>query len=277
MSTIENMASEFSDVIKSKRIFAPEDAYMEHVEIILVGNGPYVLFDSGYSIQKDEVVDWIRKETNGTLEKFILTHQHYDHSGNAKSVCDNFSVPCHAHPIEIDLVKEREPEISFIPIEENFVVNIGEINLKAIFTPGHSPGHLTFWWEEERILIGGDNILTDTTTAVTPPLGNLALYIKSLEKVLDMGPKLIFPGHGKPIQNPEERINHLLSHRNKREKQVLEVLLKNDSTLEEVAKHIYRNLREDQLRFGVNMVKSIIEKLKEEKKITYEDGICKVL
>ena len=44
MSTIENMASEFSDVIKSKRIFAPEDAYMEHVEIILVGNGPYDLF-----------------------------------------------------------------------------------------------------------------------------------------------------------------------------------------------------------------------------------------
>ena len=258
MSTIENMASEFSDVIKSKRIFAPEDAYMEHVEIILVGNGPYVLFDSGYSIQKDEVVDWIRKETNGTLEKFILTHQHYDHSGNVKSVCDNFSVPCHAHPIEIDLVKEREPEISFIPIEENFVVNIGEINLKAIFTPGHSPGHLTFWWEEERILIGGDNILTDTTTAVTPPLGNLALYIKSLEKVLDMGPKLIFPGHGKPIQNPEERINHLLSHRNKREKQVLEVLLKNDSTLEEVAKHIYRNLREDQLRFKIGFIDTSI-------------------
>ncbi|MFL2931276.1 MAG: MBL fold metallo-hydrolase [bacterium] len=277
MSAMESLVSKFSDVIRSKRIFAPEDAYMEHVEIILVGNGPYVLFDSGYSIQKDEVLDWVRKETNGTLDKFILTHQHYDHSGNAKAVCDAFSVPCHAHPIEIDLVKERETELSFISIEEDFVVKIGEINLKAIFTPGHSPGHLTFWWEEEKILIGGDNILTDTTTAVTPPLGNLSEYIQSLRKVLDLKPHLIFPGHGKPIENPEERISHLLSHRDKREKQVLDALLKNDSSLEEVAKYIYRNLREDQLKFGVNMIRSIIEKLKEERKITYEEGICKIL
>lgn len=277
MGVIESLVSKFSNVIKSKRVYAPEEAYMEHVEIILVGDGPYVLFDSGYSIQREEVVDWIYKETKGNLDKFVLTHQHYDHSGNAKAVCDAFSVPCHAHPIEIELVKEREPDLPVVPIKENFVVDVGEINLKAIFTPGHSPGHLTFWWEEEKVLIGGDNILTDTTTAVVPPSGDLGEYIRSLKKVLDMAPKLLYPGHGKPIENPEERINYLLSHRDKREKQVLQALLKNDSSLEELAKSIYRNLREDQLKFGVNMIKSIIEKLKKEQKITYEKGICKIL
>ena len=70
---MESSVSKFSNVIKSKRIYAPEEAYMEHVEIILVGNGPYVLFDSGYSIKREEVVDWVNKETKGNLDKFILT------------------------------------------------------------------------------------------------------------------------------------------------------------------------------------------------------------
>ncbi|MED5579768.1 MAG: MBL fold metallo-hydrolase [Nitrospinota bacterium] len=277
MKEKENLMSKLSDVIKSKRIFAPKEAYMDHVEIILVGDGPFVLFDSGYGTQRDEVVNWVKKESKGELEKFILTHQHHDHSGNAMAICDVMSIPCHAHPIEINLMKERELDLSVIPIQEGFVVNVGEIKLEAIFTPGHSPGHLAFWWKEEKVLIGGDNILTETTTAVVPPLGNLTEYIQSLKKVLDLKPRLIFPGHGYPIENPIKRIDYLLSHRDKREKQVLRALIKNDSTLEELAKSIYRNLREDQLVFGVNMIKSIIEKLKEEQKITYRKGIYEIL
>ena len=94
--------------------------------------------------------------------------------------------------------------------------------------------------EEEKILFTGDTILGFGTTIISPPEGDMAAYLQSLETLSMLDIRFIFPGHGPIIDKwANERIRWYIKHRKKREKLVLEALAGNFLSPPEIAERIY--------------------------------------
>ena len=267
-----NVKSTGSPFIRSHRLEAPQGSFMEHVEVLLIGDGPFILFDAGYPECIPEMLSWVEARAGGALEKLVLTHHHFDHSGGAKAVCERFGVTAYAHPLEMRLLEEEQPGLPVSPIREGEFVELGEVRLEAILTPGHSPGHLSFWWEEERILLGGDNVLLPSTTAVTAPRGNLGDYLESLEKVKKLAPRLIYPGHGPVIEDPISRIDELIDHRKMRDAQYLEALEAGHDTPAKIAEQIYQDLPEGKRKLGACVIELHLERFVKSGEVACADG-----
>lgn len=258
--------------IRTLRIEAPAGSHMDHVLAILVGEGPYLLIDSGYKEGTEKVLAWLEENTGGALDTFLLTHHHHDHLGGAEAVAAATGARVYAHPVEIELMKERAPGLNPLPLEDGEIVRVGDIELEAFLTPGHSPGHLAFWWRERGVLFGGDNVLMPNSTWVGPPRGNLNEYLRTLGKIRDLAPRVIFPGHGPPVTDPAGRIETLLRHRAQRERQVLAALSDGLETHEEMARRIYRGQGEKIIRIGGTMILAHLEKLAEEGRVESKEG-----
>ena len=267
-----NAQSVGSLLIQSHRLEAPQGSFMEHVEVILIGDGPFVLFDAGYRECIPDMLSWVEARTGNALEKLILTHHHIDHAGGAKAACDRFCVPAYAHPLEMRFLEEEEPDLSVSPIWEGEFIELGDMRFEAIFTPGHSPGHLSFWWAEEKTLLGGDNILLPSTTALTAPKGNLGDYLESLDKVKKLAPRLIYPGHGPVIEDPVGRIDALIQHRKMRDAQYLEALSEGHDTTDKIAGQIYQDLPERQRDLGARVIQLHLDRFVQSGEVTCADG-----
>ena len=267
-----NVKSTGSPLIQTHRLEAPQGSFMEHVEVILIGDGPYILFDAGYRECIPDMLSWVEARAGAVLEKLVLTHHHFDHSGGAKAACERFGVSAYAHPLEMGFLEEEEPDLPVSPIREGEFVELGEMRFEAILTPGHSPGHLSFWWEEEKILLGGDNVLLPSTTAVVAPKGNLGDYLESLEKVKSLAPRLIYPGHGPVIEDPIGRIDELIEHRKMRDAQYLEALGAGHDTPAKIADLIYDDLPERQRNLGARVIALHLERFVESGEVACADG-----
>ncbi|MFW9818950.1 MAG: MBL fold metallo-hydrolase [Candidatus Thorarchaeota archaeon] len=130
-------------------------------------------------------------------------------------------------------------------IEDNTNILINGENWIIFPSPGHAIDHISLYNEEKGILFSGDNILRTITTWLGPPNSDIGEYmnsIKNIEKLPNL--KLILAAHGSPIENPQSRIAEILSHRNEREKQVLDIIYnhsKKGISPKEVIKAIYLN------------------------------------
>lgn len=127
-----------------------------------------------------------------------------------------------SRPMHIDYIK---PDLILHDNDE-----IIDNKLKIIFTPGHALGHICIFDKEKKYLFSGDHILS----RITPHIGMFGIpksieqnpkydfqdildtYLKSLDRIDDLNPKIIFPGHQKIIYNPHERITEIKNHHQNR-------------------------------------------------------------
>jgi glyoxylase-like metal-dependent hydrolase (beta-lactamase superfamily II) len=114
--------------------------------------------------------------------------------------------------------------------------------LEALHTPGHASNHLCFALPEERTLFSGDHVMGWSTTVIAPPDGDMALYRRSLERLLDRDEALYRPTHGRPIAEPQAHVRRLLEHRRQRAAAILERLAAGDRTIPQLVAAIYRGL-----------------------------------
>jgi len=154
-----------------------------------------------------------------TIQEIVLTHGHPDHIGGCRQVMDRFG--------SLSVKKRPWPEVDadydfeITPIDDGDVVETEGATLRAIHTPGHAPDHLCFLLEQERALISGDNVLGVGTTVIPAQSGDLAQYMRSLERLLAENPTRIYPAHGPCIEDGPGKIQEYIDHRREREKQIL--------------------------------------------------------
>ena len=96
--------------------------------------------------------------------------------------------------------------------------------LLAVPTPGHSKSHIAFFEELSQTLIAGDLVSTLGTVVINPPDGNMGEYMRSLERIRELGAKALLPGHGPPSRGVAHLIEALIEHRRQRESRVLRAL-----------------------------------------------------
>lgn len=162
------------------------------------------------------LLDLVEKE-NLTLLGLWLTHGHFDHLADHQAVRDH--VPAAKILIhKLDEPKLLQPgsrmfQLPFeIPpgkadsyLEDGQVLSIGTTSLKVIHTPGHSPGHVSFHFDQEKVLIGGDLIIGGAVGRTDLPDSNPVHLDASLRKVMTLPPETtLLPGHGEPSTLSEE-------------------------------------------------------------------------
>ena len=96
--------------------------------------------------------------------------------------------------------------------------------LEAVATPGHTSNHLCYCVVESGALFTGDHVMGWSTSVVSPPDGDMAAYMASLQKLHDREDRVLYPAHGPQIDNPRQLVRGMLGHRRQRERQIVRLL-----------------------------------------------------
>ncbi len=195
-----------------------------HTNCIVVGEEQLYVIDPG-AVEEAETEHLYRQidhliEIGGRVEAVLLTHSHPDHSAGAGALRERYDVPIMAHPAAAD-------QLSFAidrHLHDGDVLASGrdpKWRLRCIHTPGHDPGHLCFLEESTGALLAGDMVANPGTIVVSRKYaGDMAAFIDSLERLLEVNCKLIIPAHGQPAGSPREFLGAHLDHRLWREKKI---------------------------------------------------------
>jgi glyoxylase-like metal-dependent hydrolase (beta-lactamase superfamily II) len=179
----------------------------------------------------------INKRLGGaTVGVVLVTHSHPDHLPLAERVAEQH----HA-------AVRRYPELG-----DNDVVRVGTLNVTALHTPGHSADHLCFWLAGDRAVFSGDLILGRGSSMVTYPEGDVAAYLRSLDRLASLSPRILFPGHWEPVEHAMEKIDEYRTHRLEREAQVLAEVRRGRGSAADLTRRVYGEL-DDQLMVAAEM------------------------
>ena len=201
----------------------PSPMTLQGTNTYLVGKGQdRILIDTADGTKPDYITNlksWLI-EGGARISSIILTHWHHDHVGGVQLIKNDVSDA----NTPVYKFSRPEDEIKWLQIsdEQEFVVD-PETTLKVVYTPGHTTDHVSLWLREENALFSGDCILGEGTAVFE----NLYDYMKSLDKILALKPAVIYPAHGRVLNEPMENIRHYIEHRNQRETQIIAVLNRN--------------------------------------------------
>ncbi|MFZ6183267.1 MBL fold metallo-hydrolase [Nannocystis pusilla] len=152
----------------------------------------------------------------------LVTHHHGDHIGYAFELAQRWGAPIYAHsltaarvdfPVDVALADGDRLEL-----DDGYV-------LRALFTPGHAPGHLVYCEERTGIAYAGDLVAGIGTILIDPADGgDMSAYLDSLARLGAARPTALVPSHGPVITAPQECLERYITHRRQREGRVLAAL-----------------------------------------------------
>ena len=215
-------------MIRIVRVLAPNPGVytLEGTNTWIVGERSSVVVDPGPD--NAHHLRSIQQEA-GPIVAILLTHDHADHAPGAARLSAATGAPVYAH---------RPPE-GGRRLKDGDEIRAGGTVVRAVHTPGHSPDHVVFLLAQAGALFTGDAVLGRGTSVIDPPEGDLAAYVRSLQKMLDLQPRVIYPGHGPAVFDAVAKLNEYMLHRAEREEQVLAALAAGKQTIDEMVGEIY--------------------------------------
>lgn len=151
------------------------------------------VIDAGW--EADKLIS-ICKEANMKITKIILTHSHYDHIQKADELASKTNAEVYFHEDDCNEVMQaiKNPSIKQIKIKNNQIISIGEIKVKAIHTPGHTPGGICLLVENK--LLTGDTLFVNAIGRTDLPGGDPVKLFDSLQKLKKLDEDIeVYPGH----------------------------------------------------------------------------------
>jgi glyoxylase-like metal-dependent hydrolase (beta-lactamase superfamily II) len=210
------------------RVLAPNPGpfTLEGTNTWVVGWDPCAVIDPGPD--EPEHVRAVARAA-GRIEAILVTHGHPDHAPGAVQLAEEAGAPVYAmHP---------QPGQSRLRDDQEFPV--GGATLRAVKTPGHAADHVVFSEEATGGLFTGDAVLGRGTTIVNPPDGDLVAYLRSLDRMQELSPRTIYPGHGPTVFDGPGKLAEYAAHRAMRERQVLDAIKDGHGRIEEMVPVIY--------------------------------------
>ncbi len=203
-------------------------------------DGSWTLIDAGIPGSASRIRHWAEHTYSRPPDALVLTHGHFDHVSAAPELMQHWDVPIYAHALEFPYLTGRHeypaPNVGagggamslLSPLYPRGPVDLGtrlrEIPVsgeipelagwQVIETPGHTPGHVSFFRAEDRCLLPGDAFCTtkpeaffEAAVTQSPELHGPPAYFTSnweaakasVAKLAMLEPAILAPGHGKPL------------------------------------------------------------------------------
>jgi hydroxyacylglutathione hydrolase len=162
------------------------------------------------------------KALNLTCTAIWLTHSHLDHCGGVAPLLEHFNVKLFAHPAESDFRASvlTVARMYGLPSDEwhncpeptdlisgGEVLSVGECRAEVRFTPGHSPGSVSFYFPDDKVIVSGDVLFAGSIGRTDLPRGDHSQLIASIKReifTLDDSVKVL-SGHGEDTTVGQER------------------------------------------------------------------------
>ena len=162
------------------------------------------------------------EETGLDIKSIIVTHAHIDHVGAVAALTDEYACPVLMHA-------ESEPLLEGLPtqammmglrfgkvprvdgyVEDEDILEVGDLRLRSLYTPGHAPGHLAFYLEDEGLVLSGDALFAGSVGRVDLPGGSMEVLMQSIEDRLLTLPDetVVYSGHGPRTTIGNERTSN---------------------------------------------------------------------
>lgn len=196
----------------------PNDSYV----YLLDGGNELALIDAGVGLELERIFINIKEDgfDPGKIKKVILTHTHADHAGGCKKMKEKIGCKIFAPRDEVNLLeKGTDEEVGLIIAKESGIyspdylfphcstdvavshadlIRVGELKLRAIHIPGHSPGSTCYFLEYkgEKILFSGDVVFYGGEIGLLNYQGsNLADYRSYIDRLANLSVDVLLPGH----------------------------------------------------------------------------------
>ena len=151
------------------------------------------VIDAGWDA--DEIIE-IANNEKLKINKIILTHSHYDHIQRVDELTAKTQADIYFHELESDSIKKhiKNDSARIIKLKDNGEIKTGNIKIKIIHTPGHTPGAICLLFENK--LITGDTLFVGAIGRTDLPGGDAIKLFESLQKLKKLDDKTeIYPGH----------------------------------------------------------------------------------
>lgn len=170
-----------------------------------------LIFDPGE--EGARIISELRKNGLNPLA-ILLTHTHFDHIGAVDTIRETYPIPLYVHEKEVDWLAnpmkngsgkygELPNYIVNSPDEEHIIrtegqLTIGTFTMTVAHTPGHSPGSISFIFNEDGFAIVGDTLFEQSIGRTDLIGGSMNMLLKSIHDKLLSLPEdtIIYPGHG---------------------------------------------------------------------------------
>jgi glyoxylase-like metal-dependent hydrolase (beta-lactamase superfamily II) len=220
----------------------------------IVGHRQVAIIDPGPDIAAhiDALLAALRAET---VTHILITHTHLDHSPAAAAIKQATGAKTYGFGPHgsgraedrsgVDGVTEEGGDHAFAP---DIVMRDGDAvegpgwRLAAVHTPGHTSNHLCFALPEERTLFSGDHVMGWSTSVIAPPDGDMAAYMRSLDKLLRRDDAVYWPTHGPSIPDPKPFVRAFIAHRHERAQAILDRLAQGDEAIPAIVARVYVGL-----------------------------------
>jgi hydroxyacylglutathione hydrolase len=183
-----------------------------NVNVYVLGD---VLIDAGLGFDRRRI---LRQIANRPIHVHALTHAHLDHYGASHAICEELRIPLWCGAADVAAVQAGKmvgPRGIMVPAARRHQVaralSEGDevAGFKVLDTPGHCPGHVSYWRESDRVLVCGDVMwgynpftfsggIREPFPAASP---DPALNRESARRLAALEPALVCFGHGAPLRD----------------------------------------------------------------------------
>jgi hydroxyacylglutathione hydrolase len=159
------------------------------------------------------------ERTNLDIGQILITHAHIDHVGAVAALVDEYACPVLMHAEAEPMLQQLPTQAMMmgfrfgkVPTADRHVggeemLEVGGLELKSLYTPGHAPGHLAFYVEGEALVLSGDALFAGSVGRTDLFGGSIEVLMRSInEKLLALPDETkVYPGHGPETTIGDER------------------------------------------------------------------------
>ncbi len=149
------------------------------------------------------------QEHDYTVVAILLTHTHFDHVGAVAPLARSTGAPVYCPELEVPVLADI---MSFVPwpgfgpyesydadetVKGGETLGLAGMEIEVLFTPGHSPGHVTYSIADEQALFSGDVLFQGSVGRTDLPGGDPPTLMESLRTLVESFPEetTVYPGH----------------------------------------------------------------------------------